>query len=248
MRPTPPGCGRTGGPRAATAAARRGKGGRCCRACCAAAGAGGSCRPATPAPTGNSPRYVCARAKQLYAGEHVCQSIGGIRLEQVILAELFKVLEPASLEATAKALAEADDRYRQQPGRLRAGRRARPLRSRAGPPPVRRGRAGEPAGRPHPGARLGRQARRRPARRERPARPAGPPPGLADQRGTRLDHHGRRRHRRGVPRADDHRPRAQAAAARSDHRGRRHHPHRHPRRGPEDHLARRRRHRTWPCR
>ena len=61
---------------------------------------------------GNSPRYVCARAKQLYAGEHVCQSIGGIRLEQVILAELFKVLEPASLEATAKALAEADDRYR----------------------------------------------------------------------------------------------------------------------------------------
>jgi DNA invertase Pin-like site-specific DNA recombinase/predicted DNA-binding transcriptional regulator AlpA len=62
---------------------------------------------------GNSPRYVCARAKQLYAGEHVCQSIGGIRLEQVILAELFKVLEPASLEATAKALAEADNQYRQ---------------------------------------------------------------------------------------------------------------------------------------
>jgi DNA invertase Pin-like site-specific DNA recombinase len=61
---------------------------------------------------GNSPRYVCARAKQLYAGEHVCQSIGGIRLEQVILAELFKVLEPASLEATAKALAEAEAHYR----------------------------------------------------------------------------------------------------------------------------------------
>ena len=57
---------------------------------------------------GNSPRYVCARAKQLYAGEHVCQSIGGLRLEQVILAELFKVLEPASLEATAKALADAE--------------------------------------------------------------------------------------------------------------------------------------------
>jgi DNA invertase Pin-like site-specific DNA recombinase len=62
---------------------------------------------------GNSPRYVCARAKQLYAAEHVCQSIGGIRLEQVILAELFKVLEPASLEATAKALADAEDHYRQ---------------------------------------------------------------------------------------------------------------------------------------
>ena len=26
---------------------------------------------------GNCPRYVCARAKQLYAGEHICQSIGG---------------------------------------------------------------------------------------------------------------------------------------------------------------------------
>jgi DNA invertase Pin-like site-specific DNA recombinase len=64
--------------------------------------------------TGNSPRYVCARAKQLYAGEHVCQSIGGVRLEQVILAELFAVLEPAALEATAKALAEAEDHYRQR--------------------------------------------------------------------------------------------------------------------------------------
>jgi hypothetical protein len=61
---------------------------------------------------GNSPRYVCARAKQLYAGEHVCQSIGGIRLEQAILAELFKVLEPAALEATAKALGEAEDHHR----------------------------------------------------------------------------------------------------------------------------------------
>jgi DNA invertase Pin-like site-specific DNA recombinase/predicted DNA-binding transcriptional regulator AlpA len=62
--------------------------------------------------SGNSPRYVCARAKQLYAGEHMCQSIGGIRLEQTVLAELFTVLEPASLEATAKALAEAEEHHR----------------------------------------------------------------------------------------------------------------------------------------
>jgi DNA invertase Pin-like site-specific DNA recombinase len=60
---------------------------------------------------GNSPRYVCARAKQLYGGERTCQSIGGLRLEQAVLAALFKVLEPASLEATAKALAEAEDHY-----------------------------------------------------------------------------------------------------------------------------------------
>jgi excisionase family DNA binding protein len=61
---------------------------------------------------GNSPRYVCARAMQLYAGERACQSIGGIRLERVILAELFRVLEPAALEATARALGEADEHYR----------------------------------------------------------------------------------------------------------------------------------------
>ena len=60
---------------------------------------------------GNSPRYVCARAKQLYGGERTCQSIGGLRLEQAVLAELFTVLQPASLEATAKALAEAENRY-----------------------------------------------------------------------------------------------------------------------------------------
>jgi DNA invertase Pin-like site-specific DNA recombinase/predicted DNA-binding transcriptional regulator AlpA len=63
---------------------------------------------------GNSPRYVCARAKQLYAAERGCCSIGGGRLEKTILAELFTVLEPASLDATAKALAEADDQYRRR--------------------------------------------------------------------------------------------------------------------------------------
>jgi excisionase family DNA binding protein len=63
---------------------------------------------------GNSPRYVCARAKQLYATERGCCSIGGGRLEKTILAELFAVLEPASLEATARALAEAEQHYRQR--------------------------------------------------------------------------------------------------------------------------------------
>ena len=61
---------------------------------------------------GNCPRYLCARAKQLYAGEHVCQSIGGIRLENRILDEMFDVLAPAALTATAQALAEADANYR----------------------------------------------------------------------------------------------------------------------------------------
>jgi predicted DNA-binding transcriptional regulator AlpA len=61
---------------------------------------------------GNCPRYVCARAKQLYAGEHVCQSIGGIRLENTILEQLFAVLAPAALSATVQALAEADAHHR----------------------------------------------------------------------------------------------------------------------------------------
>jgi DNA invertase Pin-like site-specific DNA recombinase/predicted DNA-binding transcriptional regulator AlpA len=62
--------------------------------------------------TGTCPRYVCARAKQLYAGEHVCQSIGGVRLENRVLDEMFDVLQPAALTATAQALAEADANYR----------------------------------------------------------------------------------------------------------------------------------------
>jgi DNA invertase Pin-like site-specific DNA recombinase len=57
---------------------------------------------------GNCPRYVCARAKQLYGGERGCQSLGGRRLEQRVLAEVFAVLEPAALAATAEALAHAE--------------------------------------------------------------------------------------------------------------------------------------------
>jgi hypothetical protein len=60
---------------------------------------------------GNCPRYVCARAKQLYGGERGCQSLGGRRLEQRVLAEVFAVLEPAALQATAKALAEAEAQH-----------------------------------------------------------------------------------------------------------------------------------------
>jgi DNA invertase Pin-like site-specific DNA recombinase len=57
---------------------------------------------------GNCPRYVCARAKQLYGGEKGCQSIGGRRLENRVLEEVFAVLEPAALAATAQALTDAE--------------------------------------------------------------------------------------------------------------------------------------------
>jgi DNA invertase Pin-like site-specific DNA recombinase/predicted DNA-binding transcriptional regulator AlpA len=60
---------------------------------------------------GNSPRYLCARAKQLYGQEKSCQSIGGRRLEQRVLEEVFAVLEPAALAATAKALRDAEQTH-----------------------------------------------------------------------------------------------------------------------------------------
>jgi DNA invertase Pin-like site-specific DNA recombinase len=63
-------------------------------------------------PGGNSPRYLCGRAKQLYGTEHGCQSIGGGRLEKTVLQQLFAVLAPAALSATAAALAQAEVAYR----------------------------------------------------------------------------------------------------------------------------------------
>ena len=60
---------------------------------------------------GNCPRYVCARAKQLYGGERGCQSLGGRRLENRVLEEVFAVLEPAALAATARALTDAEQAH-----------------------------------------------------------------------------------------------------------------------------------------
>jgi DNA invertase Pin-like site-specific DNA recombinase len=57
---------------------------------------------------GNCPRYVCGRAKQLYGGEKTCQSIGGRRLEEHVLDEVFAVLQPAALAATGQALTDAE--------------------------------------------------------------------------------------------------------------------------------------------
>jgi hypothetical protein len=48
----------------------------------------------------------------LCATEQNCQSVGAHRLEQLILREVFAVLEPAALAATAQALAEAEAHHR----------------------------------------------------------------------------------------------------------------------------------------
>ncbi len=66
---------------------------------------------------GNCPRYVCGRAQQLYGNERSCQSLGGRRLEERVLEQVFQVLEPAALTATAKGLSEAKTHHE---GRLAA--------------------------------------------------------------------------------------------------------------------------------
>jgi DNA invertase Pin-like site-specific DNA recombinase len=63
---------------------------------------------------GNCPRYVCGRAQMLYGAERACQSLGGRRFEVRVLEQVFKVLEPAALEATAKALAEAEAHHQRR--------------------------------------------------------------------------------------------------------------------------------------
>ena len=62
---------------------------------------------------GDAPRYVCGRGSQLY-GIPPCQSIGGVYLHRAVLEQLFQVLQPASLEATAHAMADAGQRHRDQ--------------------------------------------------------------------------------------------------------------------------------------
>ena len=62
---------------------------------------------------GDAPRYVCGRGTQLY-GTPPCQSIGGTWLHRAVLDQLFEVLQPASLQATAQAMADAEQRHREQ--------------------------------------------------------------------------------------------------------------------------------------
>ena len=62
---------------------------------------------------GDAPRYLCGRGTHLY-GTPPCQSIGGAYLHRAVLGQLFQVLQPASLEATARAMADAEQRHRDQ--------------------------------------------------------------------------------------------------------------------------------------
>jgi DNA invertase Pin-like site-specific DNA recombinase len=62
--------------------------------------------------SGGRPAYRCGRANQMY-GARTCQLIGGRRLHDTILDELLAALAPATLAATARAMADAQARHRQ---------------------------------------------------------------------------------------------------------------------------------------
>ena len=65
-----------------------------------------------PGRPGSSPRHECVKAKLHFGAERTCQSVGGRKAGKLVLDQLFQVLEPASLAATAKAMTEAGQQWR----------------------------------------------------------------------------------------------------------------------------------------
>jgi DNA invertase Pin-like site-specific DNA recombinase len=53
------------------------------------------------------PNYSCVRGNQLYGSER-CQSVGGRRIEQVVVDAVFEALRPAAIEATLRAIEHAN--------------------------------------------------------------------------------------------------------------------------------------------
>lgn len=56
------------------------------------------------------PNYSCVRGNQL-CGTGRCQSVGGRRIERVVLDAVFHALQPAGIEATLRALEQAEGDY-----------------------------------------------------------------------------------------------------------------------------------------
>ena len=57
---------------------------------------------------GRARRYYCDPREGEITGRGECQGLGGRGLDEAVLAEVFRVLEPAAVNATVKALAEAE--------------------------------------------------------------------------------------------------------------------------------------------
>jgi DNA invertase Pin-like site-specific DNA recombinase len=62
---------------------------------------------------GRRPTYVCARAARETGSNSACQRIGGRRIDETVLDAVFTALEPAALQATARALAHAEAEHEQ---------------------------------------------------------------------------------------------------------------------------------------
>ena len=61
--------------------------------------------------SGRLPAYACSKAASEVASAAACQRVGGRRVDEAVLAAVFEALEPASLAATAGALAEAETEH-----------------------------------------------------------------------------------------------------------------------------------------
>ena len=57
--------------------------------------------------------YACTRAAHETGSSELCQRIGGRRVDQIVLDAVFAALEPATLRATAGALAHAEAEHQQ---------------------------------------------------------------------------------------------------------------------------------------
>jgi len=66
---------------------------------------------------GSQCRYVCAQGLRLYGTTRTCQSVGGRHIDASVVEEVFVLLEPAAVAATAAALSEAEAHHEH---RLRA--------------------------------------------------------------------------------------------------------------------------------
>jgi DNA invertase Pin-like site-specific DNA recombinase len=71
--------------------------------------------------SGQRPTYACTRAASETGSNSACQRVGGQRVDRVVLDAVFAALEPATLQATARALAHAEAEHEQ---RLRAFEKA----------------------------------------------------------------------------------------------------------------------------
>jgi DNA invertase Pin-like site-specific DNA recombinase len=60
-----------------------------------------------------TPRYRCTKAQAMY-GTTICQSVGGQRIEQLVLDAVFTALAPAAIDATLRAMQQLTDTHQAQ--------------------------------------------------------------------------------------------------------------------------------------